>query len=192
MRQYPKANLLCEAKTHFILGGTISLGPSADHTALPELLAQSSKHLTFDSFLADKGYDSERIHELCRNEHGIRLSIIPAKKNAMSGRRWPKTKYRRQMRKRFFEKAYGQRWQIESVISSLKRRLGSKLASRSWDTQQAEGYLKILSYNILLMAAAFRFIIFSTEQSNLVVLGKNLGCDGECGHQNLERLLYLS
>jgi transposase len=78
------------------------------------------------------------------------------------GRRWPKSRYRRQMKKRFrrrpgssrYRRVYGQRWQIESGWSRSKRRLGSALRARKWANQKKEILLRILTHNLMLLAAA--------------------------------------
>lgn len=78
-----------------------------------------------------------------------------------AGRKWPKTKYRRQMVKRFREKprgsrhrrVYGQRWQAESGFSRHKRLLGSALRSRAWASQKKEVLLRVITHNLMLLAA---------------------------------------
>jgi transposase len=100
--------------------------------------------------LGDKGYDGEHNHRLCREELGIRSTIIPINKRNR-GRKWPTTKYRRQMRRRFFKRQYGQRWQAESVFSRLKRRLGSALTARSASTQKREILLRVLTHDLMIL-----------------------------------------
>jgi hypothetical protein len=78
-------------------------------------MIQAARHVRFDRLLADAGYDAEHNHVLCREELGIRSTVIPARKRRT--RAWPTTKYRRQMKRRFFRRLYGQRWQVESAIS---------------------------------------------------------------------------
>lgn len=38
------------------------------------------------------------------------------------------------MKRRFDKKKYGQRWQVETVNSMIKRRLGSALRARNYKT----------------------------------------------------------
>ncbi len=56
-------------------------------------------------------------------------------------------------KRRFFGQVYHQRWQAESLISRLKRRLGSTLRSRIWRTQKQECRLRPLTHNVMLLAA---------------------------------------
>jgi hypothetical protein len=58
------------------------------------------------------------------------------------------------MKRRFFRKVYGQRWQAESVFSRYKRRLGSALTATSWMGQKREAYLRVLTYNLMILRCA--------------------------------------
>jgi transposase len=91
---------------------------------------------------------------------GIRSTVIPlCRRN--NGRKRPKTEYRRQMVKRFRKKprgsrhkrVYGQRWQVESGFSRHKRLLGSALRARLWANQKREVLLRVLTHNLMLLAA---------------------------------------
>src|SRR6516165_10077590 len=86
---------------------------------------------------------------------------VPTRRTA-AGRKWPKTKYRRQMVRRFRRRprrskrrrVYGQRWQIESGFSRNKRLLGSALRARKWVNQKKEILMRVLTHNLMLLAAA--------------------------------------
>jgi transposase len=112
-----------------------------------------------DTALADAAYDSEDNHATPRRVLGVRSTVIAL--NRRGTRKWPPTKYRRQMVRRFRRKrpgarhkrVYGQRWQIEGAFSRLKRRLGASVASVVWPNQQTEVLLKVVAHNILLLAA---------------------------------------
>lgn len=123
-------------------------------------MAQASLVVTWDRVLADAAFDSESHHRYCRDDLGVRATVIPLNRRGQ-GRKWPKTHFRRQMVKRFrakpkgsrYRRVYGQRWQAESAFSRHKRRLGSSLAGRSDESRQREGYLRVLTHNLMLMAA---------------------------------------
>ncbi len=57
--------------------------------------------------------------------------------------------------------SYGQRWQIETVNSMIKRRLAAHVAARTYWSQSRELMLLIVSHNIMILLWAYRF---STEQ----------------------------
>jgi len=149
-KTWPKLTAVYHTATHLIAGAVAGRGPSSDCTEFSPAIRQAAANLHADRVLGDKGYDSEPNHRLCREELGIRSTVIPLNRRN-TGRRWPKTKYRRQMRKRFFKKKYGQRWQAESGFSRHKRRLGSALTARSEGTQRWENLLRVLVHNLLIL-----------------------------------------
>jgi hypothetical protein len=149
--KWPKLNGIIHTQSHLILAASVNEGPSHDSPELPELLRQASRRLRLDRLLADSGYDSEEHHRLGRQEHGIRSTVI-ALNPRNQGRHWPKTKYRRQMKTRFHKRVYGQRWQVESVWSRHKRRLGWVLACRSVPAQVVEVQNRVVTHNLMLLA----------------------------------------
>jgi transposase len=114
--------------------------------------------------LGDKAYDAEHNHRPCREELGIRGTVIPINKRD-TGRTRPKTKDRRQMRGRFFKRKYGQRWQAESGFSRHKRRLGSALTTRDDTTQRREMLLRVPTHNLMILRRNPSRI--STQQNGL-------------------------
>jgi transposase len=114
-----------------------------------------------DTILGDGAFDAEHNHALAREHLGVRSTVFPLNRRN-GGRKWPKTRYRRQMVKRFRRKprgarhrrVYGQRWQIESGFSRQKRLLGSALRARLWPNQKKEILLRVLTHNLMLLAAA--------------------------------------
>lgn len=102
--------------------------------------------------LADAAHDAEHNHRLCREDWQIRSTVIPLNRRG-SGRKWPKTKYRRQMRRRFHRRVYRQRAQVESAWSRHKRLLGAALRARSDAARERECFLRVLTHNLMLLAA---------------------------------------
>jgi Transposase DDE domain len=94
--------------------------------------------------LADAAYAAEHNHELSRRDHAIRSTVIPVNRRR-SDRKWPQSKYRRQMRRRFHKRKYGQKWQVESTFSRHKRLLGVALRSRSDAARKRECYLRVVT-----------------------------------------------
>src|SRR5262249_49477532 len=72
----------------------------------------------------------------------------------------PSGRYRRLMKRRLNKSygSYGQRWQVETGISMLKRRLASSVQGRSYWSQCRELLLLGISYNLLLLYAAAGFL----------------------------------
>jgi hypothetical protein len=110
--------------------------------------------------LADAAFDTEEHHRYAREDLVVRPTVIPLNRRA-GGRRWPRTAYRRQMVKRFRKKpkgsrprrVFGQWWQVESAFSRHKRRLGSALGGRSDASRERECQLRVLTHNLMLLAA---------------------------------------
>ena len=95
--------------------------------------------------LGDAAFDSEENHRYCREELGVRSTVIPLNRRKQ-GRKWPKTSYRRQMVKRLrkkprgsrYKRMYGQRWQAESHLSrGTSDCLGSALRGQVGRVAQA-------------------------------------------------------
>jgi hypothetical protein len=111
-------------------------------------------HPYYIDALATRFYDSEGAHVYARDELGIR-SIIPSQ----AGRptiRPPTGRWRRVMAQRFDHQTYGQRWQVETVASMLKRNLGSALRARTYCSQCREMLLRALTHNIMTLLPCWR------------------------------------
>jgi transposase len=110
--------------------------------------------------LADAAFDSEAHHRFAREELGIRSSVIPINPRGHEGE--PGGRYRSQMTRHFRprnegnrrKRVFGQRWQAESAFSRHKRRLGSAVAGRSDESRKRECLLRVLTHNLMLLAAA--------------------------------------
>ena len=108
------------------------------------------QQLTWTGLLADAGYDAEHNHRRCRERLGIPTTLIALNKRG-AGRKWPKTTYRRQMKRDFAKTRYNQRWHIESAIARHKRRLGTIIQARSLAAQLREGYLQVITHNLMIL-----------------------------------------
>jgi hypothetical protein len=159
LRKWPKMTLVCDLASHLIASALLSIGPSQDAPLFQTPLRDALLQMEIDCLLADGGYDSEANHVIAREQLGIRSSVINlnrrgrAANKSIRRRRWAKTKYRRQMYRRFYKRLYRQRWQIESVISRLKRRLGSALRGKNDAARERDCRMKILTHNLMLLAS---------------------------------------
>jgi hypothetical protein len=151
---FPKLTTVCDLKSHLWLAAEASFGPSPDSVQFIPAVTEAAASHPIRRLLGDKAYDAEPFHELCRKHLGIRSTVIPAR-NVPHGvrQRWPQTKYRRQMRRPHNRRGYGQRWQAESAFSRHKRRLGSSLRARGRVAQCWEVLLRVLTHDIMLLAA---------------------------------------
>ncbi|MBN2588667.1 MAG: IS5 family transposase [Sedimentisphaerales bacterium] len=152
--RYPKLSAICDTSNHLILGIFIDRGPRLDHVEARDTLSNALEQQKFDILLGDAGYESEGFHRLCREPLGIE-SIIPTTRrgrprddgdiNPVNG------KYRQLMKELFPKELYGQRWQIETVFSILKRNLGSAVRSRIHYNQTREIRLRVLAHNLMIL-----------------------------------------
>jgi hypothetical protein len=109
-----------------------------DTKDVPYLLTHSP--ILAETNCLDKGYDSNRVHELFR-ERGV-YSIIPVRKGCRRG------KYRKEMRN-FFD--YAQYWERncgEYNNSSFKRRFRSFVRSASFRAQHSEVAARVILHNL--------------------------------------------
>jgi hypothetical protein len=151
---YPKLTVVCDLTTHLLLGTHVCLGPCVDSPQFEPALVEAASNQRIDELLGDKGYDAEHNHRLGREQLGIRSTIIAVRRNTNGTRQWPSTPYRREMKRSASRVGYGQRWQVESAFSRNKRLFGSALRARTWPMQQWECQLRVLTHNLMLVAAA--------------------------------------
>jgi hypothetical protein len=149
--RYLKLELLRDCRTHIILNAIATLGPRTDVNRLrPLLFPALSRGVGIDCALFDAGYDSESNHEFAREGCHVR-SVIPAEigRRAKDPSRLPAGRWRRLMR-RHRDHRYGQRAQIETTSSMIKRRQGGYVLNRSNAARFREMNLKVLTHNIMI------------------------------------------
>ncbi len=150
-RRFPKLALLCDCSSHLVLAAIPGRGPGPDITHFEPILWQACERARMETLLADAGYDAEWVHEMARHELGIR-TIIPPKIGRPTDK-VPTGYYRRLMSQRLHLTSYGQRWQVETVVSMIKRRLGSAVNARSYWSQCRALMLKVVAHNLLILYA---------------------------------------
>jgi hypothetical protein len=153
-RRWTKLTIVCEHGSHLIAGATVSLGPNNDAVWLPETTDQAVEQIPIYRLLADCGYDSEKNHQYCREELGIASTVIAINDRYYKGGPL-RGRYRRQMKERFPKQKYKQRWQVESVFSRFKRRLGYALRSQSHTARKVECLVRVLTYNLMILYLLF-------------------------------------
>jgi Transposase DDE domain len=159
MRRFTLLAVACHTQSHLIAAAEVAAGPTNESPFFDDLVGEAGQHAPWDRLLADAAYDSEANHETARF-FGIRSAVIPLNRRG-AGRKWPRTRYRRQMVRRFRKRprgrrrrrVYGQRWQAESVFSRNKRLLGAALRARSEHSRSRECLLRVLTHNLMLLAA---------------------------------------
>ena len=152
-RRFPKLTLLVDIDTHMVLSMLRGQGPRPDIQELIPLLDDIPQGMLVNHVYADAGFDSELNHRYAREEHGIITTIPPGHGRPSKDGKPPAGKYRRMMKETFGlrKKAYGQRWQVETVNSMFKRNQGDQLASQSYWPQQRELSLVVLTHNVAIV-----------------------------------------
>jgi transposase len=151
--KFPKLGVLCDCSSHMTLALSVGRGPSPDIRHFASVLRDAVSKISIRKLLADAGYDAEHAHQFARNKCGVE-SIIPPRIGRPT-RRLPTGPWRRLMAKSFDKEAYGQRWQVETVFSMLKRILGSALKARKYRSQCRELRLKVITLNIMILLFLF-------------------------------------
>ena len=118
-RAWPKLTAVLHTHSHLIVGAVMGIGPSQASPDFTPVMRQAASIMACGTVLADAGWNAEHDHRLCREELGIGRSVI-ALNRRNTGRRWPKTRYRRALRQRFPRALYHQRWHIERGFSQHK------------------------------------------------------------------------
>lgn len=153
-RCWTKLTILCDNASHLIAGAMVSRGPNNDSPCLPPVTTQAMQWLPIDSLLADAGFDAESNHVYCRQTLGIRSTVIPVNMRRRS-QGMPKGRYRQQMARRFPKRTFGQRWQVESVFSRFKRRLGYALRARCDESRALECLMRVVTYDLMILFSLF-------------------------------------
>ena len=150
-----KANVLVDTRRKKIVSAYVRVLPRADPRDVPALLKKCHPK----TLVADKGYDSEAVHEHCF-ERGI-ISMIPARKNVRSGF------YRRKQLRKFKLRVYHRREMSESKFSSVKRCYGSTIRCRRARAIKSELFTRFTASNIF--SRALRHFHQSHARHNLYI-----------------------
>ncbi|MGC8620186.1 MAG: transposase [Thermoplasmata archaeon] len=98
----------------------------------------------FTHIIGDKGYDSEKNHQIARS-YGL-ISVIPARNEDVPVYR-TRGYYRKKMKRKLPDE-YRERAKVETVHSVIKRRFGDFLRSMDKINSRKEEIMKFLVYNI--------------------------------------------
>ena len=155
--RYPYAVIACDCASHIILAVVPGRGPGSEMPYFRPAVCQAAQRVTVDTLLADAAFDSEAAHVYARQQYSMRTVIPPTRGRPTA--KLPSGRWRRWMATRFNKKKYGQRWQVETVNSMLKRLLDSALRARHYWSQWREIFLRVLTHNVMIL-----WMGFSTEQ----------------------------
>jgi hypothetical protein len=174
---WPKLTVVGHIGSHLIAAAEVGVGPSSDSPALPPAVRQAARHVRLTWIYADAGYDAEKNHVACE-EQGIKALIKLNKR--WFGRKWPKSRLRRRMRKKYSMRRYGRRSHAESIFSSMKRTLGSVLRARTSAAQARELLWRVLAFDLMILRRSldyFSTLLVRLETEKFL----NQRCEGDPG-----------
>ena len=160
VKRLPKLAVGIATHSHFILSCWTGTGAGADHPHFERVLFDAWRRVPNRRFkvVADAGYDSEANHGIARQDLGL-ASLIPPlhgrprtdpRTTPLSGR-WRRHMQRMLATKRGRKRCgYTQRQQVETVMSMIKRNLGSALRGRSAHSRKRDLRLKCLTHNLMI------------------------------------------
>ena len=131
-----KMSIVFDTKKKKFCAAKIRVLPAHDSKDAKHLLKLSKPKIA----VLDKAYNSEKIFEF-GFDNNI-LLMIPKKSNTKRGH------YRKKAQKYFRLKTYHRRELIESANSSIKRKYGSSISSKTVRTIRTEGYSRLACHNL--------------------------------------------
>jgi hypothetical protein len=184
IKALPKLGVSVAAFSHLILSAKTRTGNGADYALWEPLVFDAWRRVPNRRFTAvgDSGFDSEPNHEVTRQDMGLR-SIIPPR-IAWKTHSPPTTRWRRRMTERRLlgtkrgrrRCGYTQRWQVETVMSMMKRNTGSALRAKSPRGRERDLRMKVLAHNLMILRRRTRV---ETGHGSPEFLGR-LGTRNDC------------
>ena len=158
-RHWLKWVVAVDLDQQFVLSQLARRGPWNDCANLPAVVEAASRQTRIGVVLADAEFDSERNHTYIRQRLGAQ-SVIPAKRGKKT---WRVHGVRAEMRRAFPQRIYRRRALIESLFSSVKRKLSARAPGRSLPMQMRQALLLGLSFNLYRLKHRRLSLRMSTE-----------------------------
>ncbi len=154
--------VVADLDQQLLLSQSARRGPWNDCGNLPALVEAASHETRIGLVLADAEFDSERNPTYIRRQIGAQ-SVIPAKRGKKT---WRVRGVRAEMRRVFPHRLYRRRALIESVFSSVKRKVSARAPGRSLRMQTLQALLLGLSFNLYRLKHRYLFLRMSTEPND--------------------------
>jgi len=157
-KRFAKLGVAVDCATHLILAAEAGRGPRPDVDRFVPLLEQALGRVGIAKALADAGYDSEPNHRHARQRRGVRSYMPATHGRPRKDGKPPSGRWRRRMALTLatwlgrFLAGYGQRWQVETVMSMLKRRQGTAVNGRTHWCRCRDLMLMVITHNVMILA----------------------------------------
>ena len=140
--------------THVITAAVVTEGRAHDSPVLPELVERTARNFDMREQSADKGYLSH--DNLAAIEAVGAKPFIPFKSNSQSkgSEAWERLYHLFSLNNETFRHHYHRRSNVEAVFSSMKRKFGGGVLSKTQTAQFNEVLLKCLCHNLSMVTMA--------------------------------------
>lgn len=149
-RDYIKCHASVGVKTHVVAAVEITDRDTHDYTQFKPLVEETAQRFSVKEVLADKAYISKESVRLVESLGAT--PFIPMKPNYIDDPKvpaWSKLYRMYQFKREEFLEHYHQRSNSESAFSSMKRKFGDFIRSRTPVAQVNEMLLKVLAHNVV-------------------------------------------
>jgi len=154
-RDYIKVHAMIGVKTHIVTAVTVTDRDRHDITQFKSLLERTAENFSVNEVLADKAYNSREVIAFIDNM-GIK-PFIPFRSNCaikpnLKALAWDRLFHLysfKSFKRDEFLAHYHKRSNVESAFSSMKRKFGDFIRSKTEVAQQNEVLLKVLAHNIV-------------------------------------------
>jgi hypothetical protein len=161
-RHWLKWMVVVDVNRQFVLSQMARCGPWNDCANLPAAVREAARETRIGLALADAEFDSERNQTFICQELGAR-SVIPAKRGKKT---WRVHGVRAEMRRAFPGRLFGRRALVETLFSSVKRKISARAPGRSLRMQIRQALLLGLSFNRYQLKHRYCFLMMPTEPNS--------------------------